>query len=303
MSFNKSRVTILLAIILALIAVGVMIYFGSALLDVDESPDPTETNPSTEVNSNTEQTEPEGTEPSEAPTEPDGTEPTVPDETEPVVEPTEPPEPTEPDKKPDEGDEKDDDKNTDKVPGNYKEVNETVYTTQKVNVRSGPGSSYEKLGSLKKGAKVTRTGIGDNGWSRIEFEGKVGYVYSDYLSKTKPSGDSGSSGGNSGGNSSGGTTTEGEIIYTYPDGTTGTVPMEGATYVDFRGVTVVYHEGDYESTLDDYYIDGVHYCEHCGKPSGDGTGGTCLRYLMADHDCPNCGEHVPADTCHYCDED
>lgn len=48
---------------------------------------------------------------------------------------------------------------------------------------------------------VKRTGIGTGaaaGWSRIEFNGKVAYVSSDYLSATKPQVSTGSNGGSSG---------------------------------------------------------------------------------------------------------
>ena len=43
-------------------------------------------------------------------------------------------------------------------------------------------------------------------------------------------------------------------------------------------------------------------CEHCGKTRGDGSGGTCIRYSLADGDmtCPNCGRNIPKHTCHTC---
>jgi uncharacterized protein YraI len=66
----------------------------------------------------------------------------------------------------------------------YEEVNETAYTTTRVNVRVGPGPSYIVVGRLKNGESVTRVGIGDNGWSKILYEGDVYYVISKYL-KTK----------------------------------------------------------------------------------------------------------------------
>jgi len=45
--------------------------------------------------------------------------------------------------------------------------------------------------------------------------------------------------------------------------------------------------------------DSVFYCQDCGKPTGDGTNGTCARFVNAAN-CPNCGEYVPAWTCHTC---
>lgn len=43
-------------------------------------------------------------------------------------------------------------------------------------------------------------------------------------------------------------------------------------------------------------------CEHCGRVRGDGSGGTCIRYSLADGDmtCPNCGKIIPKHTCHTC---
>ena len=43
-------------------------------------------------------------------------------------------------------------------------------------------------------------------------------------------------------------------------------------------------------------------CEHCGRVRGDGSGGTCIRYSLADGDmtCPNCGRNIPKHTCHTC---
>ena len=45
--------------------------------------------------------------------------------------------------------------------------------------------------------------------------------------------------------------------------------------------------------------DPVYTCQDCGKPTGDGTNGTCARFVNAAN-CPNCGEYVPAWTCHFC---
>ncbi len=49
----------------------------------------------------------------------------------------------------------------------------------------------------------------------------------------------------------------------------------------------------------DIHKDPVYYCQKCGKPCGGGTNGTCAEYNV-DIDCPNCGEHVIAWTCHSC---
>jgi len=45
--------------------------------------------------------------------------------------------------------------------------------------------------------------------------------------------------------------------------------------------------------------DPIYYCQECGKKNGDGSNGTCVQFLHACN-CPNCGEHVEANTCHTC---
>ncbi|HSQ88286.1 SH3 domain-containing protein, partial [Romboutsia sp.] len=70
--------------------------------------------------------------------------------------------------------------NPDEKPEGVKEIK--VVNTSSLNVRSGPGISYSKVGNLRKDEKV---GIisESNGWSKIEYKGKVAYTSSQYLSK------------------------------------------------------------------------------------------------------------------------
>lgn len=217
----------------------------------------------------------------------------------------------------------------------------TMYATGTVNYRTGPSTAYEKKGALSKGTavQVVEGSLTESGWYEVQIDGKEYYVFGKYLSLTKPSEDNGS--GNTSGNepspgstsnstgtsdntgTSGGSTgaTAGTyvapadtskgvswdgvspIIYTYTDGTTGTEPKEGATYESVPGI---------KSTYTDYVVgsnatgsvNGVFYCEDCGKVCGDGSNGTCVSWLTAgDHTCSCCGETVPAHTCHTCDED
>lgn len=68
----------------------------------------------------------------------------------------------------------------------FAEVNETVYaTTSQVNVRSGPDTEAGKLGMLNWNEELVRTGVGENGWSRVTYQGETAYVYSEYLSTEK----------------------------------------------------------------------------------------------------------------------
>ena len=68
----------------------------------------------------------------------------------------------------------------------FKNVEETVYATTAVNVRTGPGTEFERVGLLKEGDSVKRTGIGGNGWSRVVYNGEVAYVIGDYLTTKAP---------------------------------------------------------------------------------------------------------------------
>lgn len=69
----------------------------------------------------------------------------------------------------------------------FTEVDEVVYATTAVNVRTGPGTSYSRITCLTYGQAIQRIGIGDNGWSKVIYNGEVAYMYSAYLSRTKPS--------------------------------------------------------------------------------------------------------------------
>lgn len=92
------------------------------------------------------------------------------------------------------------------------------------------------------------------------------------------------------------------IIYTYPDGTTGTEPRPGATYESVPGVISTY-TGYIVGSGAQTPEDGVYYCDYCGRVDGDGSNGTCIRwdFVPGDHPCPCCGATVPEYTCHTCE--
>ena len=93
----------------------------------------------------------------------------------------------------------------------FTDVNETVYATGTVNLRSGPSTAHDKVGSLNKSDSVTRVGIGTaeaEGWSRIQLsDGNIVYVSNKYLSTTKPVAQQPSGGSTQSKPSSGGSTT------------------------------------------------------------------------------------------------
>lgn len=63
---------------------------------------------------------------------------------------------------------------------------ETVWATEGVNVRAYADSSSDRVGSLSQGESITRTGICDNGWSRVDYNGATAYIHSDYLTTSEP---------------------------------------------------------------------------------------------------------------------
>lgn len=75
-------------------------------------------------------------------------------------------------------------------PLTFTDCSETVYAIDTVNLRSGPSTDYEKIGSLSASDSVTRTGIGTGdfeNWSRVTLsDGTEVYVNNGYISTTKP---------------------------------------------------------------------------------------------------------------------
>lgn len=69
---------------------------------------------------------------------------------------------------------------------NIRAVDEIVYTTAGVHIREQYTTDSQVLASLAKGDSIKRTGVCDNGWSRVQFEDRDAYIYGDYLTTEKP---------------------------------------------------------------------------------------------------------------------
>lgn len=82
-------------------------------------------------------------------------------------------------------DKNEENKNTNEATYSVVEMSATKYAKQSVNIRKGPGTDYEKIGSLTMNQKVTVTGQADNGWYRISFNGGDAYVSNKYLVDNK----------------------------------------------------------------------------------------------------------------------
>ena len=66
----------------------------------------------------------------------------------------------------------------------FRTVNESVTAKEWVNLRALPSTTMEEavvVRKLENGQIATRTGVSDNGWSRLQIDGKVLYCVSSYL--------------------------------------------------------------------------------------------------------------------------
>ena len=58
----------------------------------------------------------------------------------------------------------------------------TATATTDLNIRSGPGPQFEAVGVIGSGETATVTGcVTDSMWCEVDFNGTLGYAYSDYL--------------------------------------------------------------------------------------------------------------------------
>lgn len=70
----------------------------------------------------------------------------------------------------------------------FSEVDEIVYVTELVNIRTEASTEHESsiYAKLKRGTKLRRIGLNEK-WSQVEYEGGNYYVATEYLSVEKPS--------------------------------------------------------------------------------------------------------------------
>jgi uncharacterized protein YgiM (DUF1202 family) len=66
------------------------------------------------------------------------------------------------------------------------DVDETVWATTAVNVRTDYSTSSDSLGVLGGGYSIPRTGIVSNGWSRVLYDGETAYIQSEFLTTEQP---------------------------------------------------------------------------------------------------------------------
>ncbi len=71
----------------------------------------------------------------------------------------------------------------------------TKLTTETLNVRTGPSSSRQVVGSLRVGSRITLTGKLSHGFAQTRYEGRLRWVSITYLASAAGSATSGGSGG------------------------------------------------------------------------------------------------------------
>lgn len=68
----------------------------------------------------------------------------------------------------------------------FKSTEEKVYATGNANIRKSYSADSEKVGGVEKGESLTRIGVGDNGWSKVTYDGETGYIKSSLLTTEEP---------------------------------------------------------------------------------------------------------------------
>lgn len=74
------------------------------------------------------------------------------------------------------------------VSGNDVADNEPKYavTTDTVNIRTSDSIQADRLGKVSKGTKLEVLEVRPNGWTKVKYESKEGFINSEYLSMEKP---------------------------------------------------------------------------------------------------------------------
>lgn len=142
----------------------------------------------------------------------------------------------------------------------FTSVNEQVWATGTVNLRSGPSTEDTKVGSLNKGNSVTRIGVGTGdyaSWSKVKLsDGTEVYVASSYLTTTKPStgGAGGSNTGGKGGTGATGGQTQQPVQQEPSSGDRGTIGGADSFFTDLT-------EDEAHTGIKDPYAGsaGIHY--------------------------------------------
>ncbi len=62
----------------------------------------------------------------------------------------------------------------------------TMYTSDTVNVRTGAGTDYDKVGKVRWGSQMEVTGETDNGWYEVAYKDTTAFIIGDYMVNELP---------------------------------------------------------------------------------------------------------------------
>lgn len=68
----------------------------------------------------------------------------------------------------------------------FSSTNDTVYATGNINVRKSYSTDSDIVGSLEDGEEIKREATGDNGWSKVVYNGATAYIKTSLLTTEKP---------------------------------------------------------------------------------------------------------------------
>ena len=66
------------------------------------------------------------------------------------------------------------------------EKEKDLFSNDRVNIRKGAGTEFDRIATIKRDTKVTVLGETDNGWYQVMYNDEVGYIKSDYLQEQEP---------------------------------------------------------------------------------------------------------------------
>ncbi|MBR5227794.1 MAG: hypothetical protein IKV94_04060 [Clostridia bacterium] len=169
---------------------------------------------------------------------------------------------------------------------NFEVVDETVYTTITLNIRSKPGFDGEVLFAAELDSKLNRIGIGDNGWDKLKLDsGEIAFASSEYLTTKTPRE---------------GTTGEGLPIAESTGVSTSNTPVDTKHYT-----TNTLKDGVTEKQADSFFKDAVFYGDsvtlgfqnYVSKQSKDFLGGLTV-YGMGSYGLGNALKAVSSSSIH-----
>lgn len=68
----------------------------------------------------------------------------------------------------------------------FAEINSEMWTTEYVNMHDAGSKDADIIKSIRAGAKVFALSYENDYWCKVEYDGQIGYICSDYLSTTSP---------------------------------------------------------------------------------------------------------------------